>query len=140
MFDDDYEYDDAYDDALTGTLEQIEDYLSIEKWQYNVAISVGIIVALWISAYVSIVYVPSFIASVLKFRSGVLPSLRDKGFQEYRRSLDQVTSLFGSAFWGTFFASGFGGLIFAGLVRFTALMVAKGTARLVTLLSLRALT
>lgn len=33
---------------------------------------------------IAIVYIPSFISSCLKYRTGVFPSLRDKDFQQYR--------------------------------------------------------
>lgn len=104
-------------DSGLETFDEVVESLSIAQWEYNLAISVGLIAGVLASGYVAIVYVPSFITSVLMFRSGILPSLRGGTvFREYRNALDTVTVLLGSAFWGSFFASSFAGLIFSGLV------------------------
>lgn len=49
-----------------------------------VAGSVGILSGLLACFAIAMVYIPSFISSVLQLRSGVIPSLRDRDFLMYR--------------------------------------------------------
>lgn len=49
------------------------------------------------------VYIPSAVATVIGFRTGVIGSLRDKQFPIHRYALDQTTILYGAAFWGALF-------------------------------------
>lgn len=65
---------------------------------------------------ITIIYIPSFISTVLKFRGGVLPSLKDSNFSIYRYSAEQATILFGSSFWGCFFSGATAAIIVGGLV------------------------
>ena len=48
------------------------------------AVSIGGAAAVLVTSAVAAVYIPSAVSTVLKFRSGVLGSLRDKKFQLYR--------------------------------------------------------
>ena len=61
-----------------------------------ISIITGSIVALITTA----VYIPSSIHTVLKFRSGVIPSLKDPNFLKYRENLVNQTYLIGAMFWG----------------------------------------
>ena len=63
---------------------------------------------------ISLVFIPSYISTVLKFRSGVIPTLTNKDFLLYRASGDQATILFGSCVW----AAAFCGVICALLIGF----------------------
>jgi len=45
-------------------------------------------------------YIPSSIHTILKFRSGVIPSLKDPNFLKYRRGLVNQTYMIGAMFWG----------------------------------------
>lgn len=62
-------------------------------------------------------YIPSFVSNVLQFRSGAIPSLHDKTFGRYRKNVDTVTSVFGTAFWGQLFTAGFA-FVIPGLISF----------------------
>lgn len=48
----------------------------------------------------AMVYIPSTIHTVLKFRSGVIPSLMDPYFITYRKALHLTTFMVGAMFWG----------------------------------------
>ena len=52
------------------------------------------------------VYIPSAIHTVLKFRSGVIPSLKDPYFLKYRGGLVNQTYMIGSMFWGLIVTTG----------------------------------
>jgi hypothetical protein len=66
--------------------------------------------------YLGLIYIPSFISTVLRFRSGVLPSLRENAILYYRPALDTVTVLFGAVFWGSLFTTITVGAVFGGIV------------------------
>ena len=59
------------------------------------------------------VCVPSQVTLLLKLRSGVIPTFRDRNFASYRQATDAVTKIGGSLFWGSILASLFIGGIFA---------------------------
>jgi hypothetical protein len=63
-------------------------------------LSVGLFACIAAQAAIAINYIPSAIRQTLQFRGGVLGSLYNKDFNEYRSSQDSVDYLFGSAFWG----------------------------------------
>lgn len=63
-------------------------------------VAVGAVAAFLFSMYTSLVYIPSSVLTIFRFRSGSIPSLRDRGFLKYRSAQDRTTSLFGSMFWG----------------------------------------
>ena len=66
----------------------------------------------------AVTYIPSVTATTLKLRSGVIPTLRDPSFRQYRFAVDQVTVLSGSMFWGCLFASVLVGGIVGSIVFF----------------------
>ena len=101
--------DDVLDDDTALT--KVSEALDFTGTSYTIAISAGLVVALACVGYVWLVYIPSFVSTVLKFRSGEIKSLNDRSFLQYRKNLDQVTVLFGSAFWGTFFSCLSGGIL-----------------------------
>mmetsp|Transcript_11512 Transcript_11512/g.21517 ORF Transcript_11512/g.21517 Transcript_11512/m.21517 type:complete len:105 (-) Transcript_11512:1270-1584(-) len=49
--------------------------------------------------------VPSMIMTTLKFRTGVIPSLRDPYFKHYRKGVLATTYLLGGALWGALLSS-----------------------------------
>jgi hypothetical protein len=55
--------------------------------------------------YIAAILVPSFISTVMKYRSGVKPTLTSPEFLRYRYAMDTTTVLLGSAFWGCFFTA-----------------------------------
>lgn len=65
--------------------------------------SIGAVVALLACLITTILYIPSALTTVLRFRSGVFGSLRDRSFQKYRFAQDSSTFLFGSSIWGLLF-------------------------------------
>ncbi len=65
-----------------------------------IATSIGGFVALSTMIVIVMLYIPSYIITTLKFRSGFLPSLRDDNFPDFRQAADNVTVLLGSVFWG----------------------------------------
>ena len=61
----------------------------------------------------AIVCVPSQVTLLLKLRSGVIPTFRDRNFASYRKATDATTKIGGSLFWGSILASVFIGGISA---------------------------
>jgi len=76
-----------------------------KRWMILLATLVGLACGLLASIHTTLLYVPSSVSTILKFRSGVIPSLRDTSFTNYRSSEDQIALLFGSIFWGAFYTS-----------------------------------
>lgn len=65
-----------------------------------IAASIGGFVAFSTTLLIAFLYIPSYIITTLKYRSGVIPSLKDDNFPDFRQAADNVTILLGSAFWG----------------------------------------
>ena len=70
-------------------------FLDLNMPQYRAVSSMYVVTAFCVAFYVSVLYIPSFVSTVLQFRCGIIPSLRDPYFAIYRKSLDVVTILFG---------------------------------------------
>jgi hypothetical protein len=88
--------------------------------RFRTAAAVALAAALVATLGIAIVYIPSFVSTVLKFRSGYYASLRGgEPFQQLRSNSNQVTTLLGNAFWGAVY-SGFLAALFAGGVAFFA--------------------
>ena len=60
----------------------------------------GGVSSMFIVFYLAAVYIPSAIATVMRFRHGSIGSLRDEQFRVHRYALDQTTILYGAVFWG----------------------------------------
>lgn len=71
-----------------------------EKWMIILSGVIAVIVGFTVSFLTASVYIPSTVHTVLKFRSGVIPSLRSNAFLKYRRGLESVTMIIGAMFWG----------------------------------------
>jgi hypothetical protein len=76
------------------------DFADIKPWQFRISASIGLMVGVLAAVRVTIIYIPSFIATVLAFRSGAMPSLKDRDFLKHRYAEDNATLLFGCALWG----------------------------------------
>ena len=59
----------------------------------------GAIAGFLTAVYMTILFLPSVVSTTLKFRRGVIPSMRSKEFLRYRFALDQVTLMYGGMFW-----------------------------------------
>lgn len=91
---------------------------NVEDWEFRVGLSVGLAAALAATIGIAVVFMPSMVSTVLKFRSGVFKSLRGNDtFQQLRESPARVTGLLGSAIWGSVF-TGFFCAFFAGGISF----------------------
>ena len=92
-----------------------EEETGTPQWQINFAVSMGALSGILAASGIAVVFVPSYISSVLKFRSGFFPSLKSKDFLQYRFAQDQSTILFGSAFWGSLYTAGIIALVIGGI-------------------------
>jgi hypothetical protein len=63
-------------------------------------LSVGLCACITAQAAIAINYMPSAIRQTFQFRGGIIDSLHNKDFNDYRSSQDSVNYLFGSALWG----------------------------------------
>ena len=79
-----YEYD---DDIAIPVLDE----LNLSESTYTTAITAGLMVSLATIAYVAVVYIPSHVSTVLKYRCGVIKSLGSDEFQKYRVAVDSVS-------------------------------------------------
>ncbi|KAL3908061.1 MAG: hypothetical protein SGILL_008627, partial [Bacillariaceae sp.] len=70
------------------------------KWQLKISVFVGGIFGLLAAIGIAVVYLPSSVCTILKFRYGVIPSLGNETFRKYRFAVDLVSQLFGAMFWG----------------------------------------
>jgi hypothetical protein len=84
---------------------------------YRLAVTVGLLGGFFVALSVFVVFIPSFVSTVLKFRSGIIPSLGDREFLRFRYALDVTTVLFGSAFWGALFSATAAIFVLVGIVR-----------------------
>lgn len=85
-------------------------------WEVVAGATAGLVAGLIAALSITIIYIPSFISTVLKFRGGVIGSLKDKQFIIYRYAAEQVTILFGSSFWGCFFTGAAAVILVGGIV------------------------
>jgi hypothetical protein len=72
----------------------------------------GAATAMIVAISIFFLYIPSTTATILKFRSGMIPSLRDPSFQRYKVGVDSVFFNASNMIWALFGAS----LLFAFLV------------------------
>ena len=75
-------------------------FAEIDSRQFKISFSIGLVSGFLASVWVTIVYIPSFISTVIAFRTGARLSLRDPEFLRHRYSVDNATLLFGCALWG----------------------------------------
>jgi len=90
-------------ESLVEKVLQNPDYQTIHPWQYTTAIAIGLAAGFPAAVWVTLVYIPSFISTVMSFRTGARPSLKDKEFLRHRYAEDNTTVLFGCALWGALF-------------------------------------
>ena len=97
-------------------------FLTINCCRWQLGLSIGVFGSFLGVLTIAMVFVPSFVSSVIKLRSGVLPSLRGdrESFLQFRTSPDSTSVLFGSSLWGCFYTSVTCFLIF-GLVAFLSI-------------------
>jgi hypothetical protein len=95
----------------------VQDF-ELTKGQYIAAVWVGLAGGFLAVTYITFQLIPSYISTVMKYRSGVLSSLTDHEFLRYRYAMDTVTVLLGSAFWGCFFTATGVMLFVVGVVRY----------------------
>lgn len=76
-----------------------------------IASAFGILSGFGTAAATCLVYIPSSVHTLMKFRSGVIPSLRDPNFLRYRSGLENMAYLIGAMFWGLMITSLFMALV-----------------------------
>jgi hypothetical protein len=101
----------------SNTLKDLVQDFDISAEKYIAAVWCGLVGGFVAVLYIVSLLIPSFVSTVMKYRSGVIPSLTDPEFLRYRYAMDTVTVLLGSAFWGCFFTATGAMLFVVGLVR-----------------------
>jgi hypothetical protein len=81
-----------------------------------IAAIIGGVVAIISAVFTAMVYIPSTVSTVMKLRSGIIPTFRDPNFQQYRSSLDYVTYVLGSMVWGVLYSAFLMAVLTFGLV------------------------
>jgi hypothetical protein len=92
--------------------------LALSVARAGIAGTAGLLSGVGACFAIAMVYIPSFISTCLKYRTGVFPSLRDRSFPMYRVAVDLVTTLYGSAFWGCIFTGIIATILIGGVVFF----------------------
>jgi len=89
----------------SDTLKDLVRDFDISEEKYIAAVWCGLVGGFLAVIYIVTLLIPSFVSTVMKYRSGVIPSLNDPEFLRYRYAMNTVTVLLGSAFWGCFFTA-----------------------------------
>lgn len=89
----------------TDVLKDLTTELDVSHREFTAGSWMALLAGCMVSLSTALVLIPAYASSVLKFRSGYTPSLSDGEFLRCRFAPDVVTTLIGSAFWGTFFTS-----------------------------------
>ena len=100
-------FDDS-NNALTYTSDTLKDLVSdfdITPEKYRIAAMFGLVGGFLTVLYIAAILIPSFVSTVMKYRSGVKSTLTNPEFLRFRYAMDTVTVLLGSAFWGCFFTA-----------------------------------
>ena len=83
-FDDDFSNFTFDDDFSSGSEGGLFDDLIPKKWAVEFAVTAGGVCAVAAVLSLFLIWIPSAVATILQFRSGVIGSLRDKDFVRYR--------------------------------------------------------
>mmetsp|Transcript_26472 Transcript_26472/g.39307 ORF Transcript_26472/g.39307 Transcript_26472/m.39307 type:complete len:1089 (-) Transcript_26472:205-3471(-) len=87
------------------------------KTRLEWALAIGSVFSFLSAFTTTILYIPSVVSTTMKFRRGVLPTLRSEDFlHRYRFALDQTTLLFPGMVWGLAISSIVIGVLFGGLI------------------------
>jgi hypothetical protein len=65
--------------------------LGISEPEYIASAAIGVAVAMLAGLYVSVVFLPSYVSTVLQFRYGIIPSYGNVEFNAYRYAIDVST-------------------------------------------------
>jgi hypothetical protein len=102
------EFLDDANHALTYSTDKLKDLVAktdITPEKYRVAAILGFVGGFLTVLYIASTLIPSFVTTVMKYRSGVKATLTNPEFLRYRYAMDTITVLLGSAFWGCFFTA-----------------------------------
>jgi len=95
----------------------------------QIAVGIGTAFAFLVAVGSTYLYLPSVVATTMKFRRGVLPSLRSEDLlHRYRFALDQTTLVLGGMFWGLMISSLVVGILAGG---FAYLLMWETTQRFI---------
>jgi hypothetical protein len=100
-------FDDSYN-ATSYSGNSFKDLVSdfdITPGKYIAAAYCGLAGGFVAVFYIAVTLIPSFVSTVMKYRSGIKSTLTNPEFLRYRYAMDTVTVLLGSAFWGCFFTA-----------------------------------
>lgn len=89
----------------TDDLKNLVANFNVTASLYIAAAWFGLIGGFIAVTYIAVILIPSFVSTVMKYRSGVEPTLTSPEFLRYRYAMDTTTMLLGSAFWGCFFTA-----------------------------------
>ena len=81
----DYIFDGIYVTSLRPGAGHVN---NVEQWEYQAALAAGFIAAIIATIGIAVVYIPSFVSTVLKYRTGVYGSLRGPGFEQFKALRD----------------------------------------------------
>jgi hypothetical protein len=67
--------------------ESVDSLYPSQEYMLTVPIAIGVAVAVLVSLYLAVSYLPSITATILQLRSGVIPTLSDKKLNSYRAAV-----------------------------------------------------
>ena len=72
--------------------------VAINFFRFNVCLWIALVIAVCTVLLTLILFIPNTILVALKYRSGLLPSLRSEGFMIYRKNMTSITFLIPGGF------------------------------------------
>ena len=73
--------------------------MAINFFRFNVCMWIALVIAVCSVFLTFILFIPNTILVALKYRGGLLPSLRSEGFKIYRGNITSITYLIPGEFW-----------------------------------------
>uniref|UniRef100_A0A6V2KGM0 Uncharacterized protein n=3 Tax=Ditylum brightwellii TaxID=49249 RepID=A0A6V2KGM0_9STRA len=89
------------------------------RWIVLLSATLGLLAGAFSGLWIFLSYIPNTISTILKIRSGVIPSLRDPNFIKHRKQLESTTKILGVMIWGAAFTT----LFFTGIVAIIILLL-----------------
>mmetsp|Transcript_7578 Transcript_7578/g.10107 ORF Transcript_7578/g.10107 Transcript_7578/m.10107 type:complete len:1103 (-) Transcript_7578:474-3782(-) len=108
-------------DAVYTNYERVEEdqnilnFITPEEWMVRDSMIVGFSFGIVSFILLLLCYIPSTIHTIMQFRYGVIGSLRDPKFLQYRKTVEDTTYIFAFMAWGSLFSAASTIFIFSGI-------------------------
>ena len=79
---------------------QVNKFYPESRYMITLPLSLATITGVLVSLFLALRVIPNFISTVLRLRSGIIPTMKDKKFRYYHYYVINSTKLTGASFWG----------------------------------------